>query len=504
VTYRLVQGSEDAEAVLREVTSYAEGRIAIDTEGSSLNTRTSRLAGVSIAWNDGEAAYFPTGHRVGSNVPTELVVRSLKRIEETGARFEMWNAKFDLNILQVGLKWAPAKFLDGIELIYLDNPDRNRKGLKIAAKEDLGVDMDVFESLFTPEELKRREIDGLDISTKTPLRCLDYACADADYTRQMVTKYGHIEKEFEFAVQVDTQLVEIVRRMEHNGGLEIDHEYVEARIKELDARIIAVRDMIWRMAGYQFELGSPKQVGSALFDRMRIPSPGLTGGKNPQHRTDADSLEKLAPQFPVIERVLLWRSLVLARNNYFGKLKAQHDTGLPPRFSFNIYAAPTFRFAAPGAKNSGGTGLNIQAVSKGDAPSMEAADLSINRDDTNYAKNLEAEELLTDPAELAEEFAALTEAANANQTEWADPATLPWVVPTEAKGLACFRESCTGCPARCADRGIDTTRRKTPGLILLPSTSTSWRRATHLASRSRTTPSYRRGRHTGNATPGKR
>lgn len=432
----------------------------MDVEATSLNTRKAKLVGISLACAPGKACYIPLAHRIGTNFPRDLVTEPLREFFENHLAI-FYNAKYDLNVLQANLGWLPQDFEDALELVYLEDPDRQRKGLKIVAAEDLNFDMTRFEDLFTPEEQKAKVFN---IATKSPQRCLDYAAADADATLRVWVSKQEIRQEQRFAVKIDTKLIDIVRRMEHNGGMVLNPEYIHTQIDTLTRRAEALREQIHRMVGYAFEIDSPKQLGIALFEKAGIPSQGLTRGKNPQYKTDAHTLEKIAVTYPVVEFVISYRKTVKARNTYFMKLVRLLDLGLKPRFNFNIFAAPTFRFAAPGGNPEvdGATGVNIQAVSNGEARDLFSVDLTPVEGGANYLEGLDEEDLLVE---------AETEEKKGAGLSWAETLKLDWVLFNEKDPPRpfCFRETCKGCPANCKAKGVDTTRRVNKGLKLIPS-----------------------------------
>lgn len=455
---------------IRQIEEYLErgsidGFIGMDSEASGLDTRRADLAGISISNEEDSAIYIPLGHTVGENLPTDLVIQVLTPYIGVTLEPVFYNAKYDLNVIQRNTKWYPEKFQDALEIVYMEDPDRKKKNLKLVAKEDLDFDMDPFESLFTPEEIKSKTFD---IRGKLPARCVNYACADADAALRIWRKKTEIRESQAFAIKIDTKLIEVVRRIEHNGGMELNHEYIDDQMEALERRAEAMREQIHRIAGYSFEINSPKQLGIALFERMGIPSPGMTRGKNPQHRTDAESLEKLTAQYPEVALVLAYRKVVKARSTYFMKLKKLDSLGLPVRFQFNMFSAPTFRFSAPGGhpQRDGGSGVNIQAVSNGEALDMMAVDLSLEDVEDSYLEKMEGEDLL------------VTEEIEDQSTEGptVDPVTLPWTVEDESSPpkLMCFRETCSKCPARCKSKGIDTTRRLQKNLKMIPSVRQSF------------------------------
>lgn len=465
--YVLAQSLSDVDKYLGDYSGDWSGH---DSEATSLDTRRAKLVGISISLKAQTAIYIPIGHRIGTNLPLGPVIDRMKERMDVGNHTTFnYNSKYDRNIIQVASGWVPRRFCDMLQLVYLANPDRKEKNLKTVSREDIGFDMARFESLFTPEEIKA---GMMDISTKSPARCVEYACADSDALMRLWPKYEPTYREFSFAVAVDTKLVDIVRRVEHNGGMLLNREYIDAQIEMLQKREDALRDIIHRVVGYVFEIDSPKQLGIALFDRLGIPSPGMTSGRNPQHKTDAENMEKLAGKFPIVEFVICYRKVVKAKSTYFTKLVKLDNLKQKVRFSFNMISAPTFRFAAPGGDplRDGFTGINIQAVSNGEARDVNAVDLSVKGEQGTYVAD--EEDML-----FGDDFA---EKPNTPVQEWSRDQyeALPFVLPyttKEGDGLACIRETCSGCFAGCQSRGIDTTRKEIKNVRMMPSVRQSFK-----------------------------
>ena len=453
--YQLATSIQDVHRFLEAYEGATE--VGMDVEATCLDTRRAKLVGISIAPVQGTGIYMPVGHRIGTNVPMRAVIEALK--EWLADRLAIFSgAKYDLNVLQKNTGWFPRKFEDTLELIYLENPDRKRKGIKLVAKEDCGFDMAKFESLFTPEEVRAKV---LNIATKDPKRCVDYAVADSDGALRVWLDKQLTRREQDFAVRVDTKLIDIVRKIEHNGGMELNVAYIDEQIEALAARGDALRDQIHRMAGLQFEIDSPKQLGIALFDRMGIQHQGMTAAKiNPIYKTDAKTLEKISNTNPIVEIVIAYRKVVKAKNTYFKKLKRLADLKIPVRFKFNIFQAPTFRFSAPGGDptKDGATGINIQAVSNGEARDMVSVALASQGDQKEF--------------EIADDELLVAPSSPKVDSGWkGNLADLAWTIEDEGEPPEqfCLRETCDGCPASCTARGIDVTRRMNKGLKIIPS-----------------------------------
>lgn len=435
---------------------------AMDVEATSLDTRLAKAVGVSLCIEPTTALYAPTGHRIGNNLDFTEVVDEVAVKVASGYMPAYYNSKYDLNVTQANSKkrWEPGRgnHIDVLELVYLENPDRQGKDLKTVALEDLGYEMTRFEELFTLEEIKSKV---LNIATKNPNRVLDYATDDAIATRLLLNQKKKVLEEFEFAVKVDTRVVDVVRRMEHNGGMVINEEYIHTQMDLLEKRAKALADQVYRVVGYPFEIGSPKALGIALFEKLGIQHMGKT--KTGQYKTDGETMDLLAQANPIVEYVISYRKVSKARGTYFEKLDRLAKTKKPVRFSFHIYAAPTFRFAAPGGDpdKDGMTGVNIQAVSNGEERDLPAASLSIEKAEDNYFQGMDKEDLLVD----------LKEEGIVGQPIEMDFATLPWVLPDLEGKLFCIRESCDSkaCSGDCKRKGLDITRRLTKNLRMIPS-----------------------------------
>jgi len=444
----------------------------MDSEASGLDTRRAKMAGMSLSFAAGQGYYLPTGHTVGTelNLPLDEIVRCIwhSKIQREGYIPVFYNAKYDLNILQVATKEKILKFEDALELVYLGNPDRMDKGLKEVAKQDFGVDMARFESLFSAAEIKSGK---LVINDKHPRICIDYASADADMGLRVWHKYQWVVSEFPKAVAVDTGLIDIVRRMEHNGGMELNVEYIDQQIKNLEDRAEVLKELVFEAAGYKFEIGSPKQLGIALFEKMAIPHQGMTKGKNPIYSTREETLDKIRKTYPVVEYVISYRKVIKAQGSYFEKLKRLERYKMKPRFNFNMFAAPTFRFAAPGGDptKDGATGVNIQAVSNGEAREIPGVDLTERSDLKEALASIDQADLLVDDL-LHRELPKIP-----MEGDFTDPITFPYVLRNEEEHPICIRSTCNGCTAYCHLKGIDITRRMQKGVMVVPSVRESFR-----------------------------
>jgi DNA polymerase I-like protein with 3'-5' exonuclease and polymerase domains len=444
----------------------AEGVVSHDLETTGLDTRRAKIVGHSFSVASGDALYAPVGHtqRTDQNIDGRLVADAFMRaVEEKHLLVAYFNAKFDLNIFHAFAGTYPKNFVDVLELVYLKNPDRKRKDLKLLASEDLGVELAKYDSLFTSVELKAKKTN---IAAKSPDQCVHYACGDADMTFRLWKMYEHVFHEQKFAVKVDTRLVEIVRRIEHNGGMELNLDYIQTEMDKLLDRGEVLKKIIFELVGRTFEISSPKQLADVLFVELGYPSQGMTKGG--QHKTGAVVLDFLAKTYPVAEFIVSYRKVVKAASSYLGKLMELGRLGMRPRFSYNMYSAPTFRFAAPGGNplKDGFCGVNIQAVSNGESRDVWGVDL--DQVEAGAPKE-DWEDVQPDDALVEVPVSAPTDVV------WTgDVAERAHVIPSEGGHNICISPSCHGCPVGCHAKGVDVTRRTQKGLLMVPSVRNSF------------------------------
>ncbi len=483
---------------LRHLDEYLENHtndrkvMAMDTETTGLNTRILKLVGTGVSLRKGSGIYIPTGHEFGANLNPADVYQRLEnklRLDDLLATF--FNAKFDRSVQEHQVGFIAPRFRDVMEGVYLADCERRKKNLKLVAKEDVGFDMTTFESFFTPEE---RKTGNLDISIKLPERVTDYGCADADGTIRLDEHYDWVWDLHRFVVEVDTYLIDVVREMEHHGGLVLNDDYIEEQLGLLRRRRDALSTVIQGMARVPFDLNSNPQIGRILFDRLGIKHPfegDLAKGKSGHWTTNADVLEKLTEQgHHIAELIVCYRKVQRAVGTYFERLKWLKDNDVAPRFTLSMFTATTFRFSAPGGepdpkkkRHDGKTGMNAQALSKGENRTVPGVDLSEKGSARIYFDELEDEEILID---LSQEFENDQEEVNLLLGDEELEALLreqDWVVETKREdeegrpftGLACFRHECSGCSVGCEHRGIDVTRRMVEDVQLNPSVRRAFR-----------------------------
>ncbi len=333
--------------------AHAAGTIAVDTETDSLDSMQARLVGVSLAVAPGEACYIPLGHG-GSDMfaekPNQIAIEDaiarLKPLLEDDSVLKIGqNIKYDLNVLaRHGIMVAPID--DTMVMSFMLDAGHEfgsgGHGMDALAQRHLGHECISFKSL-TGTGKKQIGFNEVPLSDATR-----YAAEDADVTLRLwhvLRPRMPVEGATRVYEMVDRPLIPVVAAMERNG-IRVDREQLAALSQDFATRMAALETEIHALAGQSFSIGSPKQLGEILFDKM-----GLKGGKKGKtgaYSTDVTVLEKLAGEGSEISRkVLDWRQLSKLKSTYTDALQEQinPNTGRV-HTSYSLIGAQTGRLSS--------------------------------------------------------------------------------------------------------------------------------------------------------------
>jgi DNA polymerase I len=310
----------------------AQGFVAIDTETDSRDCVSATLVGISLALEPGLACYIPLEHG-GDDLLAErprqldapLVLARLKPLLEDPAILKIGhNFKFDWVLFNVrGIQVAPID--DTLVMSFnLDAGGLNSHAMDDLALKHLGHQCLTYKELCGTGQ-KQISFDKVPID-----RATEYAAEDADVTlrlwRRFKLRLPH-ERATRVYEMVDRPLVPVIARMEREG-VKVDREELRRLSAEFTGQIAALEERICGEAGCRFTIGSPKQLGEILFDKM-----GLKGGRKGKSgvwSTDVNELERLARDgAPIAQLVLDWRQLTKLKSTYTDALQEQinKDTG---------------------------------------------------------------------------------------------------------------------------------------------------------------------------------
>ncbi len=351
--YAIVRDADALRAWVAEATEI--GAVAVDTETTALDEMTADLVGVSLATAPGRACYIPLGHREGDadlfgaarlapgQMDREEALAILRPMMADPAVLKIGqNLKYDLKVLRrFGVEVAPID--DTMLLSYAQGAGLGGHGMDALSKR-----------LLDHQPIPIKELIGSGKSQITFARvpvdkAAAYAAEDADVTLRLhrVLKPGLVAHRVTTVYEtLERPLVPVLAAMEM-AGVKVDRDAL-SRLSGLFAqRMAALEDEIHGLAGGAFNVGSPKQLGEVLFDRLGLPG-GVRGDKTGAYVTDADMLEQLAAQgHDLPARVLDWRQLSKLKGTYTDALQTHinAETGRV-HTSFSLAATTTGRLAS--------------------------------------------------------------------------------------------------------------------------------------------------------------
>ena len=304
--------------------------LAIDTETTGLNQISDKIVGISLAINDTDGAYIPIRHRTKSNdlfggdttAPNQLTLESVYKY--------LWpiltnpdiikighNLKYDLHIM-ANEGWDTAKISpidDTMLLSYILHGTLHGHGLDELALKYLGHENIKFSSLFPPKTRDAdMHFDQLEIKNAAPYAAED-ACICYALYNLMRPELDSNDKLRHLYETCDLPLMPILMQIERNGVL-TDRSKLNQLSTIFHEQMQKLSDEIWTLAGHEFNIASPKQLGVILFDEMQLPA-------NKKRSTDADSLNELIDTHPIIEKILNWRSIAKLAGTYADALPRQ-------------------------------------------------------------------------------------------------------------------------------------------------------------------------------------
>ena len=299
------------------------GLVALDTETTSLNYLDARLVGLSLAVGPDDACYIPLRHVAAPQDPPQLpvgeVLRALKPLLEDPELPKVGHhSKFDRHILlNEGITVAGIRYDTMLES-YILNSTNGRHDLDSVARRVLGIEKITYESV-TGKGRGQRSFDEVGITEAAA-----YAGEDAWVTWRLHEKLWQDLAPTPALVQIletlEIPLSGVLLRMERTG-VRIDPDRLRAQSAELGTTLAALRERAFALAGKSFNLDSPKQLQTILFEEQGIPSRGKTPGG--QRSTAEDVLEELAPDHELPRVLLEYRRLAKLRSTYTERLPAE-------------------------------------------------------------------------------------------------------------------------------------------------------------------------------------
>ncbi|GLK44168.1 MULTISPECIES: DNA polymerase I [Novosphingobium] len=335
--------------------AFAARLVAVDTETSMLDSMRADLAGISLAVGPNEACYIPLGHG-GSDMFAEkpvqvslgAAVSRLKPLLESDAVLKVGqNIKYDLNVLaRHGIAVAPID--DTMIVSFCLDAGRQIEGIGGGHGMDELSQRHLGHTTMTFKEICGTGKKAIPFGEVPLDRATQYAAEDADVTWRLHSALKprlSYEGGTRIYERVDRPLIPVVAQMERHG-VKVDREKLSGLSSQFAEAIGALEKEIFEKVGQEFTIGSPKQLGDILFDKLGYR--GGKKGKSGQYSTDQSVLEKLAAEGEIVAtKVLEWRQLSKLRSTYTEALQAaiNPETGRV-HTSYSLVGAQTGRLSS--------------------------------------------------------------------------------------------------------------------------------------------------------------
>ena len=292
---------------------FIQKSVCYDTETTGLDMFTSDLVGLSFCFTLGEAYYvsLPADKTEAMEVMHEFKAF----FENDGIEKIGQNMKFDLLMLwQYGIH-LKGKMFDTMIAHYLIQPEL-RHGMDYLAEILLNYRTIHFEDLVGAKGKNQADIRSVEIN-----KLCEYAAEDADVTfrlKQILEKELKANALESLFYDIEMPLMKVLATMEHTG-VRIDSEALRQSSEILTQEMLELEEEIRKMAGYDFNVSSPMQVGEILFDRLKLDDKARKT-KTGQYSTSEDVLEKIRSKHPIIGKILDYRGLKKLLSTYIDSL----------------------------------------------------------------------------------------------------------------------------------------------------------------------------------------
>ena len=335
--YHLIESEEDAQKLCRNLLTFSQ--VAFDTETTSVDAMQAQLVGMSFAVEGGTAWYVAVSRETEA---TQRMVDTFRpffehpSIEKVGQ-----NLKYDLLVLShYGVEVAGPLF-DTMLAHYVVQPEQ-RHNMDLLAEKYLHYRTIPIEALIGSGRTQRNMAD------LEPKEIVDYACEDADVTLRLYPILKEEMEKYEVTsvfTHIEMPLLPVLARMERNG-VRLDTAALEETGRNFTERMQQLETDIYELAGHEFTITSPKQVGAVLFDELQI-SAKVKKTKTGQYSTSEEVLESLRDKHPIVEKILQHRALKKLLSTYVEALpKLIHPQTGHIHTSFNQAVTATGRLSS--------------------------------------------------------------------------------------------------------------------------------------------------------------
>lgn len=391
VSFTLVTKRQDLEALIDRLIQ--AGTCALDLETTGLNTRigpdgksVAKLVGICLAPNPDEGFYVPVGHRDKEyNVPEQFAVRELKRLT-ANCRCIYHNFKYDGQVLfNYGINLTDLTLIEDTFLMAgIQDASRRERGLKQLSESLLGREMIEIDELTSGGNKTRKKVIAFDLVP--PPVAVYYGGGDAMntfglymYFKQRLDEQDpeHNAGPWRVYEQIEKPCLLPTMEMERNMTL-IDLEFLAQERAKVTKRMADIIEEVYELAGRKFDIASPKQLGTVLFEELKIKYPEKEKTASGQYQTSEGTLSKIKDEAPIVRLILDYRSYQKTLGTYIDNWMKNCDEKNQAKFQLNQLRADTGRYSASGGRgfnDDGYCGVNCQNIPTYDPKDPTSVDL---------------------------------------------------------------------------------------------------------------------------------
>ena len=305
-TYVLIDNLKDATALCGNLLTFTI--VAFDTETTGIDAMSAEMVGMSFAVEGGRAWYVAVPE---NQAEAQEFVDAFRPFFENEGRIKVGqNLKYDLTILSHYGVEVKGELFDTMLAHYVVEPEQ-RHNMDHLAETYLHYRTIHIEELIGTGRQQKNMRD------LAPSEICDYACEDADVTLRLYPilreKMAECDVTDVFS-KIEMPLLPVLARIEQNG-VRLDTEALRQTGDDFRARLQTLEEEVYALAGHEFTITSPKQVGTVLFEELKI-SEKARKTKTGQYSTSEEVLETLRDKHPIVEKILAHRALKKLLSTY--------------------------------------------------------------------------------------------------------------------------------------------------------------------------------------------
>ena len=318
-SYKIIRTKEQFSKIIKK---FSEAKIfSFDTETTSLDAINAKLVGVSLCMKPHESFYIPFGHddkKQNIDFSEKIFFEGLKKLlSNTQNTIIGQNIKYDMNVLEkYGLN-IESNIQDTMILSYILNSS-GRHDLDTLSNKYLNHKAIAYEDI-VGSGTKQKKISEIDVKLVAP-----YACEDADLTFRLynyfLNKLDNLKEQYDLYRNIELPLIYVIARIEKNGVL-IDTNSLKKQSLDLAKRIKSIGKDVYKLAGKEFNIGSPKQIQEIFYEDLKLPVLKKTPKGQPS--TNEDVMQELSLTHELPKLILQYRNLMKLKNTYTDRLGEQ-------------------------------------------------------------------------------------------------------------------------------------------------------------------------------------